>query len=94
MQPLLESDVKLLDPEHLLSHQGVDSPERYRNIEGANYVRFVTQWHKSSDGRNLKQLQRCGLAIKCSELFSECGYIIRNAMTLQPLVYRFCYFLG
>ena len=33
-----------------------------------------------------------GSSIKCSELFWKIGCLrIRNAMTLQPLAYRFCY---
>ena len=47
------------DAERLLSYHVADSLQRHGYIEEANYVRIVAQWHESSDGRGLSQLQRC-----------------------------------
>lgn len=47
------------DAERLLSYHVVRSLERHGDIEEANYIRTVAQWHESSDGRGLNQLQRC-----------------------------------
>ena len=47
------------DTERLLSYHVADSLQRHGYIEEVNYVRIVAQWHESSDGRGLSQLQRC-----------------------------------
>ena len=47
------------DAERLLSYHVADSLQRHGYIDEANYVRIVAEWHESSDGRGLSQLQRC-----------------------------------
>ena len=42
-----------------LSYHVADLLQRHGNVEEANCVRIVAQWHESSDGRGLSQLQRC-----------------------------------
>ena len=46
------------DAERLLSYNVVRSLELHGNIQEADYVLTIAQWHESSDGRGLSQLQR------------------------------------
>ena len=47
------------DAERLMSYSVVKSIERHGKVEEAKFIRVVAQWHESSDGRGLSQLQRC-----------------------------------
>lgn len=46
------------DAERLLSYHVVQSLERHGKPEEAKFIRVIAQWHESSDGRGISQLQR------------------------------------